>query len=73
MSEASPGATFHHMQQTLGRTPSRLCSQGRGREGVVVKGRTDTRLAHWLPGKPAETPPPLSPPSINYHSGDVLI
>ena len=44
-----------------------LATWGRGR--LPVMGRTDVRLAHQLPGKPAEGPP-LAAPLIDYHSGD---
>ena len=46
-----PGATPLHVWGTVGRTWGSLCS---GDSGLPIIGGIDIRLAHWLPGKPAE-------------------
>lgn len=69
-----PAATPHRVQ----RTGSSVCLWGRNDHQLS---RTDLRLAHWLPGKPASLTAPQANnlhradvfPLVNYHSGAVLI
>ena len=56
----SPGATPHHVQQTVRQDMATKMAAGE-KERLPFIGGIEVRLAHQLPGKPAEEPAPYSP------------